>query len=374
MHLETLAVHSGEMPSIHENEPITTPIILGTNFERHADGEYKHGWSYTRAANPNRTSWEGALAALEGGKAAAAFSSGSAATMALFQALQPGDHVIATAGFYGTTKILKELLAPWGLNVTLLDTGKLDAVRAALTPQTKLVFVETPSNPLMRVSDIAALAEIAHKHGARMACDSTAATPVLQRSLALGADLALHSATKYLGGHSDVAGGALIADQDDEFFAKVRAWQTTGGAIQSPFDCWLLQRGAKTLALRVRQQAANAQTIAEFLAGHKNVQSCLYAGLKSHPGHDIAARQMQGGFGGLLSFLVHGGQKEALGVTAKCKLIRRATSLGGVETTIDHRGSVEPPGFGTPENLLRLSVGIEHVDDLIADLDQALQR
>ena len=373
-HVETLAVHSGDMPSTHENEPITPPIVLATNFERHLDGEYKHGWSYTRAANPNRASWESTLTALEGGAAAAAFSSGSAATLALFQALRPGDHVIATAGFYGTAKILKELLAPWGLKATLLDTGDLEAVRTALTPQTKLIFAETPSNPIMRVSDITALAEIAHKHGARMVCDSTAATPVLQRSLDLGADLALHSATKYLGGHSDVLGGALVSRAEDEFFHSIRTWQTAGGATPSPFDCWLLQRGAKTLALRVKQQSANAQAIAEFLARHKNVQSCLYVGLKSHPGHDVAARQMKGGFGGLLSFLVKGGQKEALGVTAKCKLIRRATSLGGVETTIDHRASVEPAGYGTPESLLRLSVGIEHADDLIADLDQALSR
>jgi cystathionine gamma-synthase len=373
-HLETLTVHSGETPSTHENEPITPPIVLGTNFERHGDGEYKRGWSYTRAANPNRTAWESTLAALEGGRAAAAFSSGSAATAALFQALQPGDHVIATAGFYGTTKILKQLLAPWGLQATLLDTGDLEAVRAAFTPATKILLAETPSNPMMRISDIAALAELAHAKGARLVCDNTVATPVLQRCLDLGADLALHSTTKYLGGHSDVAGGALIAREEDEYFARIREWQTAGGAIPSPFDCWLLQRGAKTLALRVRQQSASALALAEFLARHKNVERCLYAGSPSHAGHRVAAQQMKGGYGGLLSFQVRGGQTEALAVTAKCRLIRRATSLGGVETTIDHRASVEPPGFGTPENLLRLSVGIEHVEDLLADLEQALER
>jgi cystathionine gamma-synthase len=372
-HVETLAVHSGETLSTYENEPITPPIVLGTNFERHGDGEYKRGWSYTRAANPNRSAWESTLAALEGGRAAAAFSSGSAATTALFQALQPGDHVIATAGFYGTTKILKQLLGPWGLQTTLLETGDVDAVRAAFTAKTRILLVETPSNPMMRVSDIAALAEIAQARGARLVCDNTVATPVLQRCLELGADLALHSTTKYLGGHSDVAGGALVARQEDEYFARIREWQTAGGAIPSPFDCWLLQRGVKTLALRVRQQSASALKLAERLARHRNVEQCLYAGLPAHPGHAVAARQMRGGSGGLLSFLVRGGQKEALTVTAKCRLIRRATSLGGVETTIDHRASVEPPGFGTPENLLRLSVGIEHVDDLIADLEQALE-
>jgi cystathionine gamma-synthase len=372
MKIETLAVHAGLPAQEDENEPLSQPITLGTTFERAADGDYKHGWSYTRAGNPNRNDWEAALAALEGGQAAAAFSSGSAATLAVFQALAPGDHVIATEGFYGTTKILREILLPWGLTCTLVNTSDLTAVQAAITGATKLLWIETPSNPRIRVSDIQALADIAHKAGARLVVDNTVASPVLQRCFDRGADLVMHSTTKYLGGHSDVLGGAIVARNEDEFFARIRTIQVAGGGVPSPFDCWLLRRGLRTLALRVRTQSENAMAIAEFLERQPGIEAVLYPGLPSYAGHDVAVRQMSA-FGGLMAFQVKGGQNEALGLTARLKLIKRATSLGGTETTIDHRASVEPPGFGTPPNLLRLSVGIEHVDDLIADLQQAFR-
>jgi cystathionine gamma-synthase len=374
MRFETLAVHAGAEITPNENEPITHPIVMSTVFERGQDAEYKHDLSYTRADNPNRRWLERALAQLEGGEAAAAFSSGSAATMAVFQALGPGDHVIATDGFYGTNKLLNDVLRPWGLESSLVNTGDLEAVRKAIKKNTKLVWVETPSNPRMRVTDIAAVAEIAHKAGAMLLVDNTVGTPMLQRCFDLGADLILHSGTKYLGGHTDVLAGAIVSRKKDDYFARIHHLQGAAGAVPSPFDCWLLHRGMKTLSLRVPVQSANALKIASVLSSHSKIESVLYPGLPSHPGHDISAKQMRGGFGGLLSFLVKGGRAEALRLTSYLELIHRATSLGGTETSIDHRESVEPPGYGTPANLLRLSCGIEHADDLIDDLRQALEK
>ena len=347
---------------------------MSTIFERHPNGEYPEGFSYTRAGNPNRSQAEEALAKLEGGTEAAAFSSGSAATTAVFQALQAGDHVICTKGFYGTKNILEEVFKPWGLTFTLMDTSDAAAVEAAMKPTTRLIWAETPTNPMMLVTDIRRVSQIAHQHGALALFDNTLASPVIQRPLELGADLVMHSTTKYLGGHSDVLGGAVIAKENSELFQRVRRIQSVAGAVPSPFECWLLVRGIRTLALRARTQSANAQKIAEFLAAHPKVERVLYAGLKSHSGHEIAAKQMNGGFSGLMSFLVKGDDKDALGMTAHLQVITRATSLGAVESTVDHRYSVEPPGTPTPKNLLRLSVGIEHVDDLIADLDQALAK
>lgn len=372
MKIETLTVHAGHSLTPNENEPIVPSITLSTIFERAEDGSYKHGHVYTRASNPNRRELESALTALEGGKAAAAFASGSAATLAVFQAMAPGEHVIATEGFYGTTKLLEDVMKPWGLECSLVNTSDLTAVQKAMRPNTKIIWLETPSNPQMRVSDIAAVAAMAHAAGARLLCDNTVGTPILQRCFELGADLVMHSTTKYLCGHSDVLGGAIVSREEDSFFQKIRMIQAAGGAVPSPFDCWLLHRGIRTMSLRVRTQSENALAIAKFLAGHKAVEKSLYPGLESHPGYDIAKKQMRQ-FGGLLSFLVRGGREQALAMTGKLRLIRRASSLGGIETTIEHRASVEPANFGTPEALLRLSVGIEHVDDLIADLDQALQ-
>lgn len=369
--LETLAVHSG-----HRIDPgsggIVPPINLSTTFERAADGSYPHGRVYARVTNPNRDALEQRLAALEGGGAAVAFPSGSAATLAVMQALAPGDHVIIPADLYwGTLVTVREMLERWGLRWTQADLTDEAAAAAAFTPQTKLLWIETPSNPLMKIVDIRRLAALAHARGALCGVDSTFATPVLQRPLDLGADLVMHSSTKYLGGHSDLLGGAVIARAETPFLQRVRDMQTKGGSIPAPFDCWLLLRSLATLPQRVRAQSASAQRVAEFLAAHPRVQAVHYPGLAQHPQHALAMAQMASG-GAMLSFQAGRDQAESLAVAARCRLFTRATSLGGVESLIEHRASVEGPGTRTPANLLRVSVGLEHVDDLVDDLRQAL--
>lgn len=371
MRFETLCVHAGTGP-----DPVTgavaPPIHLSTTFERDADGEFRHGFIYARDLNPTRQALERAMAAVEGGGKALAFASGQAATTAVFQALRPGDHVvIPDSVYYGTPKLVNELFVPWGLQATAVTMNSLDSVRAAMRDNTRLIWVETPSNPLLTITDIAGVVAIGRKAGAIVAVDNTWATPVGQRPLELGADITMHASTKYLGGHSDVMGGVLVAREDTEFFARVRTIQHTAGGIASPFDSWLVLRGLKTLAWRVRAQTANAVAVAEFLAGHRGVEAVHYPGLASHPGHDIAARQMSV-FGGMASFQVRGGRAEAMNVAAKCRVFTRATSLGGTESLIEHRASVEGPATRAPESLLRLSIGLEHADDLIEDLESAL--
>lgn len=371
MHIETLAVHAGRRVD-PATGAVMPPIHLSTTFERKPDGSYTDGYVYTRSENPNRRTLEEAICALEGGEAAAAFASGQAATLAVLQALAAGDHVIIPDDtYFGTRSLALDLLARWKLQVTVVDMTDLDQVRAAIRPNTRLIWVETPSNPLLKIADIAAVAEIAHAAGAVCAVDNTWSTPLVQRPLALGADLVMHATTKYLGGHSDLLGGALVARHDDEFFARIRTIQTTGGAVPSPFDCWLLLRSLRTLPYRMAAHCDHAQRVAEFLADHPRVAVTHYPGLPAHPGHALAARQMQG-FGGMLSIQVVGGAQEAMAVAARVQLFTRATSLGGVESLIEHRASVEGPDSPTPPNLLRISVGLEHPDDLIADLDQAL--
>ncbi len=371
MKVETLAVRAGREIDAASGA-VAPPINLSTTFERAPDGSYPRGYIYTRSNNPNRAALEAACAKLEGGASAAVFASGSAATYAVFQALSPGAHVIAPADiYYGTKHILQSLLGRWGLETSFVDMTDADAVEQAVRSNTKLLWVETPSNPRLKISDIGRAAEIAHKAGALLACDNTWATPVLQRPLEFGADLVMHSTTKYLGGHSDALGGCVIAKAEDEIVNRVRDFQTAGGAVPSPFDCWLVLRSIPTLPLRVRAQSENAGRIAEFLSGHKRVRVVHYPGLRTNSTYELAARQMQG-FGGMLSFEVEGGSREAMEVAAKVKLIVRATSLGGVESSIEHRASIEGKDSTTPQNLLRLSVGLEHVEDLIEDLDQAL--
>ena len=371
MRVETLAVH-GAHAADAATGAVAPPIYLSTTFERAADGTLPHGYLYARDATPNRTALERALATLEGGAAAAAFSSGQAATMAVFQSLAPGDHVILPSSvYYGTRKLLDQVFARWGLTTTSVDMRDAENVVAAVRPTTRLVWVESPSNPLLAVADIERIAAIAHEAGARCAVDNTWATPVAQRPLALGADLVMHSTTKYLSGHGDVTGGALVAREDDELFQRVRTVQTAGGAVAAPFDCWLVVRGIKTLPYRIRAHTANATAVANFLASHPRVEAVHYPGLASHPGHAIAARQMSA-FGGMVSVQVRGGREASLRVKSRVKVFTRATSLGGPESLMEHRASVEAPGSGTPDNLLRLSIGLEHSDDLIADLDQAL--
>jgi len=370
-HLETLAIHAGRQPD-PATGAVMPPIHLSTTFERAADGSYSDGYVYTRTDNPNRRALEECLAALEGGETAAAFGSGMAAIAAIFQALGARSHVIFPDDVYfGTSRLLREVLSPWELDYSVVDMTELDAVRAALRPQTRLIWVETPSNPSLKITDIAAIAEIAHAARARCAVDNTWPSPAGQQPLALGADLVMHATTKYLGGHSDLLGGAVITKAADPFFERIRLIQALGGAVPSPFDCWLLMRSIRTLPYRMRAHAANAQRVAEFLADHPAVAMVHYPGLTTHPGHAVARRQMTL-FGGMLSIQVHGGAAEAMAVAARVKLLTRATSLGGVESLIEHRASVEGPHTTTPANLLRISIGLEHPDDLIADLRQAL--
>jgi len=371
--IETETVHMGNRIDPHTGA-VVPPIVMSTTFAREADGSFPSGYVYTRSDNPNRHALEESLANLEGGARALAFSSGQAATNAVFQMLKSGDHVvIANEAYFGTPKLVREIFSHLGITASYVDMSNLDAVQAAMTAQTKIVWIETPSNPLLTISDIQAISEIAHQYGALVVADNTWASPLVQRPLAHGADIVMHSTTKYISGHTDVLGGALIFARNDEVTARAQMVQTLGGAVPSPFDCWLMMRGIRTLALRVRQQVASAQRVAEFLADHPAVERVNYPGLDSHAGHAIAARQMTNGFGGMLSFHVQGGAEQAMAIAARLQLFTRATSLGGIESLIEHRASIEGPTSATPQNLLRVSIGIEHVDDLIDDLRQAIQ-
>ena len=372
MKIETLAVHAGREPD-PATGALREPIQLSTTFERDADGSYPRGHYYSRTSNPNRSSLERALAALEGGADAVAFASGSAATLAAFSLAAPGGRIVCSSDCYhGTAKQLRELLPKWGLTAEFVDTTDTDAVGRALESPAAMLWVETPSNPLLRVSDIAALAALAHERGVLFACDNTFASPILQRPLDLGADLVMHSTTKYLGGHSDVLGGALIVRENGVVRDRLRDFQGTGGGVPSPFDCWLVLRSLATLPLRVRAQAASAAAVAAFLASDRRVERVYYPGLATHPGHALASRQMHEGFGAVVSFQVPGSAAEAMRVAARTKIFTRATSLGGVESLIEHRASMEGPQSRTPQNLLRTSIGLEATSDLIADLDEAL--
>lgn len=372
MKIETLAVHAGR-----ETDPATgalsPPIHLSTTFERGPDGGYPLGHEYTRSGNPNRNSLERAIAALEGGADAVAFASGSAATLAAFSLAAPGGRIVCSADCYhGTSKQLRGLMTDFGVRADFVDTSDAAAVARALEAPASMLWVETPSNPLLKLSDLEALAGLAHRSGALLACDNTFSSPVLQRPFEFGADLVMHSTTKYLGGHSDVLGGMLVAREVGPALERLRAYQTTTGGVPSPFDCWLVLRSLATLPLRVRAQAQNAAAIAQFLDADRRVERVHYPGLEAHGGHALAAKQMRGGFGSVVSFQVPGGAEQAMEVAARAQLFTRATSLGAVESLIEHRASVEGPHTTTPQNLLRLSIGVENVSDLVADLDQAL--
>ena len=371
MRIETVAVHAGTR--VDPGTGAVTPAIHpSTTFERDPDGSYPRGFLYSRNSNPNREALEECLAALEGGAAAAAFASASAATTAILLTLEPGDHVVAPAdAYHGTTRLLRETFSRWKLDTTFVDMTDLAAVRAAVRPSTRLIWVETPSNPLWKITDIAAVGEIARRAGARYVCDNTTATPVLQSPLRLGADLVLHATTKYLGGHGDVLGGAVVSKARDELFERIRSVQASGGAVPSPFDCWLVRRGIRTLPYRVRGHSDNALRVATFLSGHPRVETVHYPGLATHAAHDVARRQMSA-FGGMASVQVRGDRARAMDVAAKLRVFTRATSFGGTESLVEHRASIEGAGTRTPENLLRLSIGLENADDLIDDLEQAL--
>jgi len=376
------AVHLGLEPD-PATGALVPPLHLATTFERDADGRYPRGFSYARPDNPTRALLEGAMARLEGGREAAAFASGSAAAAAVLRSLPQGAHALIPDDMYhGLRSLVQQVLIPAGLAVTAVDMSDLAAVRAAWRPTTGLVWLETPSNPLLKISDVAGLvalareAESAHARPVWVAVDATWTPPPWQSALALGADLVVHASTKDLAGHSDVLGGVVVAGaqrlpQEHDPWPRVRAIQRLEGGVAAPFDAWLTLRGLRTLALRLAAQASNAEAIARHFAAHPGVARVRYPGLREHPGHAVAARQMER-FGGMLSLQVAGGEAAAMRVAARVQLFTRATSLGGVESLIEHRASIEPPGSSTPRDLLRLSIGIEDVRDLIDDLEQAL--
>lgn len=374
----TRAIHAGQ-----QADPLTgaiiPPIYQASTHVQDGIGGFREGYEYNRAGNPTRSSLETQLAALEGGASALSFASGLAAEDALLRGiLKPGDHVLLGNDVYGGTyRLLTQVLAPWGIDTTTVELGDADAIRQALRPETKIIWLETPSNPLLKIVDISATAEIAHAAGAIVVVDNTFASPALQAPLALGADLVVHSTTKYLGGHSDVLGGAVVFG-DDRFYDQVKFQQFAVGAVSAPLDGWLTTRGIKTLAVRMRQHSENAQAIAEWAEARPEFETVFYPGLASHPGHDVAARQMSG-FGGMLSLALSAGADAARAFAESTELFQLAESLGGVESLIGYppemtHASVRGTELAVPENVVRLSVGIEDVADLIADLEQGLAR
>ena len=354
---------------------ITPPIHVSSTYLRDDDNQYRSGRVYARADNPAFDQAEAVLAKLENGAQAALFASGMAAATAVFQALAPGDHVLAPKVMYWSLRNwLMGFATHWGLQVELVDMTDAAAVQAAIRPcKTKLVWVETPANPMWTITDIAATAAVAHAAGALLAVDSTVASPVITRPLDLGADIVMHAATKYLNGHSDLIAGALVVREDNDFWQRIKKIRAQNGATLGSFEAWLLLRGMRTLYLRVRAASQSAQLVAKYFSAHPLVREVLYPGLPGAQGHTIALKQMPGGSGGMLSIRAAGGELAAIATAAKVKLWKRATSLGGTESLIEHRASVEGAGSPVPADLLRLSVGIEDADDLIADLEQALQ-
>ena len=355
---------------------VVPPIHMASTYLRDEDNAYSSGRIYARADNPTFDQVETTLAALEGGAKALVFSSGMSAATACFLGLEPGDHVVAPKVMYWSLRNwLGTFATRWGLVVDFVDADRTDAIAAAVRPgKTKLVWIETPANPTWCITDIAAAAEIAHKAGARLAVDSTVGTPVLTQPIELGADIVMHSATKYLNGHSDIIAGALVGARDDEHWQKLRTIRAQLGTIMGQTEAWLLMRGIRTLYPRVAWACRSAQALAERLSANPMIAEVLYPGLPSFAGHAVAKKQMSGGFGGMLSVRVKGGERAAIASAARVELWKRATSLGGVESLIEHRASIEGPGTPCPPDLLRLSVGVEDAGDLHDDLDQALRR
>lgn len=371
-HLDTLLARAGTSPD-PQTGALAPPIHPATTYARREDGSAPDGFVYSRQDNPTRRCLEEALASVEGGTACRAFSSGMAAVMTLCQTLQSGDHVLLPDDiYYGVRELIRAQFGRWGLQATDVDMGNPQAVREAVQDNTRFVWVETPSNPQLNITDIAAIAGIAHDRGARLVVDNTWPTPLITRPIELGADVVLHSVTKYLGGHSDVLGGALIFAEPGELFERVDALSKQGGAVLDPFGCWLTLRGMRSLGPRLRQQCASAMELALWLDGHPGIEAVHYPGLPSHPGHTVAAGQMDL-FGGMLSIRVQGGEQKALDVVRRTHLFANATSLGGTESLMEHRATVEGDHSTTPRNLLRVSVGLEDVEELKSDLAQALR-
>jgi cystathionine gamma-synthase len=372
----TRAIHAGQEPDAATGA-VNVPVHLSTTFKQDGVGGLRGGYEYSRSANPTRTALQEALAALEQGSTGMAFASGLAAEDTLLRTVcEPGTHVVMAGDAYGGTfRLISRVLSRWGVTHTPADLADLDAVRGVIEPSTRVIWCETPTNPLLNIADIAGLAQVAHDAGALLVVDNTFASPYLQQPLTLGADVVVHSTTKYLGGHSDVVGGALVT-ADAELGERLAYNQNAMGAVAGPFDAWLVMRGIKTLGVRMDRHQANAARIAEFLLGRSDVSAVLYPGLPDHPGHEIAAKQMSG-FGGMLSFRLTGGEEQALKVCERAQLFTLAESLGGVESLIEHPGrmthaSAAGSPLEVPSDLVRLSVGIEDVDDLLADLEQAL--
>jgi cystathionine gamma-synthase len=372
MKFETIAVHA--TPPDPVSGAVAPPIHLATTFTRNTDLGLTGEFQYGRDGGPTQSLLEAALARLDGGEAALVFASGMAAGLAILQGLTPGDRVLLPDdAYYGFGVASRDFLSKWGIVTEVVDMGDLDNLKRALTRPAKVVWIETPSNPLLKVVDLAGAIALAKSAGAATVVDNTFATPALQRPLELGADVTLQASTKYLGGHSDVMGGALVFARRDAFFERVEHARHILGAVASPFASWLVLRGVRTLALRMERHSENALAVAAALAGHPEVAAVHYPGLPGHPGHAVAKRQMRG-FGGMLSFRVRGGKDAAIAAVSRARLFVRATSLGSVESLIEHRATSEGPGSTAPPELIRLSVGIEHPDDLVADLVQALAR
>ncbi|MCZ2484703.1 trans-sulfuration enzyme family protein [Aquirufa antheringensis] len=372
MKKETIAVHGSHLKD-ETAGAIAAPVFLTTTFERALDGTYPKGHMYSRNSNPNRTALEKGLAALEGASRGFAFGSGLAAVNAVFQCLQSGDHILMPeVGYYASYKLAEEILGPWGLEVTQVDMTDLAQVEKAVQKNTKLIWAETPANPMLSITDIEGLSVIAKKHGLKLGVDNTMGTPVLQNPIAHGADFVMHATTKYIGGHSDIMGGAVLVKEDDEWAKRIERVQILMGATPNPLDCYLLARGLKTLPLRMREHSANALELAKRLEKHPKVELVHYPGLESHPQYALAKKQMPQGFSGMIALQVKTGETETREMAGKLQIFQQATSLGGVESLVEHRKSIEGPQSTTPGNLLRFSIGLEHVDDLWADLEQAL--
>lgn len=372
MKKETIAIHGSHLKD-ETAGAIAAPVFLTTTFERALDGTYPKGHMYSRNSNPNRLALEKGLAALEGASRGFAFGSGLAAVNAVFQCLKSGDHILMPeVGYYASYKLAEEILGPWGLEVTQVDMTDLNKVEKSIQKNTQLIWAETPANPMLSITDIKGLVSIAQKHKLKLGVDNTLGTPVLQNPITLGADIVMHATTKYIGGHSDIMGGAVLLKEDDEWAKRIERVQILMGATPNPLDCYLLARGLKTLPLRMREHSANALELAKRLEKHPKVEKVHYPGLESHPQHALAKAQMPQGFSGMIALQVKTGETETREMAGKLQIFQQATSLGGVESLVEHRKSIEGAQSTTPGNLLRFSIGLEHVDDLWADLEQAL--
>lgn len=372
-HLSTIAVHAGQTNDESSGD-VTQPIHLSTTYRRKKDGSHNI-YNYTRSDNPNRVAVENKISAIEGADTAIAFSSGLAAINALFEnILEPGSHIIIPDDCYhGTRSLVDQFFKRWKVSFDEADMTDVVNIERLIKNNTRLILIETPSNPQLKITDIQAVVSIARKHNIITACDNTFATPLLQKPLEMGVDFVMYSSTKFFSGHSDILGGIITSNHNNELSSRIREYQKTAGAVPSPFDCWLLNRSLSTLPLRFPVQCSNAGILAEFLSKHPKIEKLYYPGLSSHINHEVAKRQMTNGFGSIVSVLIKGDKQEALNFASRLSIFKHATSLGGVESLVEHRRTAEGAHPLSPDNLIRISVGIEHIEDLKNDLEQALQ-